>query len=335
MNSFATRDDVAGGARAPRRPVGRTCPPTSCRTRCPSSAPTTLEPVAWPADPALEWAPPGHGDLYTALGDLRHAGGAARRAATATPSSPTPTTSARCWTRASSRGSRPSGAPFLMEVADRTSSDRKGGHLARRRRRRPAAARDRPDARGRRRRLPGHLAPPLLQHEHAVGRPARAARRAAGRRRARPADDRQPQDGRPDRHVVAGGAPARDRDGRGDRRLRGRARRCACRARASRRSRPPTTCSSLRSDAYVLGEGRAVTWRPSATACRRSWTSTPTTTSWSPTSTRASPPGAPSLVACDALRSCGDVTFGAGVVVKGDVTVEGVDRVEDGAVLEG
>ena len=26
-----------------------------------------LSPVSWPADPGLEWAPPGHGDLYTAL----------------------------------------------------------------------------------------------------------------------------------------------------------------------------------------------------------------------------------------------------------------------------
>ena len=26
-----------------------------------------LEPAEWPDDPALEWAPPGHGDLYTAL----------------------------------------------------------------------------------------------------------------------------------------------------------------------------------------------------------------------------------------------------------------------------
>ena len=27
----------------------------------------TLEPVSWPADPDLEWCPPGHGDLYPAL----------------------------------------------------------------------------------------------------------------------------------------------------------------------------------------------------------------------------------------------------------------------------
>jgi UTP--glucose-1-phosphate uridylyltransferase len=45
--------------------------------------------------------------------------------------------------------------------------------------------------------------------------------------------------------------------------------------------------------------------------------------------------GAPSLVACDELTVRGDVTFGRGVVVRGEVTVEGVDSVPDGAVLEG
>jgi len=47
------------------------------------------------------------------------------------------------------------------------------------------------------------------------------------------------------------------------------------------------------------------------------------------------PEGPPSLVACDRLKVVGDVTFGRGVVCRGSVVVEGVDRVEDGAVLEG
>jgi len=49
--------------------------------------------------------------------------------------------------------------------------------------------------------------------------------------------------------------------------------------------------------------------------------------------------GPPSLVACDRLTVRGDVAFGAGVVVRGTVTVRqgegGQRRVEDGAVLEG
>ena len=46
------------------------------------------------------------------------------------------------------------------------------------------------------------------------------------------------------------------------------------------------------------------------------------------------PAGAPSLRACDRLTVRGDVTFGAGVVVRGDVTVEGPRRLDDGAILD-
>ena len=85
-------------------------------------------------------------------------------------------------------------------------------------------ARGRADARGGPRRLPGHHAPPLLQHEHAVARP-RARRRGPRRRRGhRPADDHQPQDGGPGGPGLAARRPAGDGDGRGDRELPGRTR---------------------------------------------------------------------------------------------------------------
>jgi UTP--glucose-1-phosphate uridylyltransferase len=45
------------------------------------------------------------------------------------------------------------------------------------------------------------------------------------------------------------------------------------------------------------------------------------------------PAGAPSLVACERIAVEGDVTFGAGVVVRGAVTVTGPRRVEDGTEL--
>jgi UTP--glucose-1-phosphate uridylyltransferase len=47
------------------------------------------------------------------------------------------------------------------------------------------------------------------------------------------------------------------------------------------------------------------------------------------------PAGPPSLVECDRLVVEGDVRFGAGVVVRGDVTVRGPRAIEDGAVLDG
>ena len=46
--------------------------------------------------------------------------------------------------------------------------------------------------------------------------------------------------------------------------------------------------------------------------------------------------GPPSLVDCaQPRRSKGDVRFGRDVTVRGEVTVEGPRRVEDGEVLEG
>ena len=40
----------------------------------PKVAQTDLRAGRWPADPELEWCPPGHGDIYPALGHQRHAG---------------------------------------------------------------------------------------------------------------------------------------------------------------------------------------------------------------------------------------------------------------------
>ena len=48
---------------------------------------------------------------------------------------------------------------------------------------------------------------------------------------------------------------------------------------------------------------------------------------------RRFPAGVPSLRECDSLRVRGDVTFGAGVVCRGDVLVQGPVVVPDAAVL--
>ena len=87
-----------------------------------------LPPVEWPADPDLEWCPPGHGDLYTALaasGTLD----ALLDAGLRWPSCRTPTTSARL---ADVRIAP--GWPTRRAVRDggraRHAADRKGGHLA-------------------------------------------------------------------------------------------------------------------------------------------------------------------------------------------------------------
>src|SRR4051794_11046254 len=67
MNSFSTRDATLDALRdRSELPVGD-LPLDFLQSREPKLDANTLEPVEWPDDPALEWAPPGHGDIYPAL----------------------------------------------------------------------------------------------------------------------------------------------------------------------------------------------------------------------------------------------------------------------------
>jgi UTP--glucose-1-phosphate uridylyltransferase len=90
----------------------------------------SLLPVSHPAAPQFEWCPPGHGDLYAALvtsGLLNRLLNAGYRSAFIS--------------NADNLGAMldetvlgyfvSQACPFLMEAADRTPGDRKGGHLAR------------------------------------------------------------------------------------------------------------------------------------------------------------------------------------------------------------
>jgi UTP--glucose-1-phosphate uridylyltransferase len=89
----------------------------------------TLGPVAWSADPDLEWCPPGHGDIYTALvtsGMLDSLLAAGYEYAFVS--------------NADNLGAVvdltilgffvENQLPFMMEAAQRTEADKKGGHLA-------------------------------------------------------------------------------------------------------------------------------------------------------------------------------------------------------------
>ena len=88
-----------------------------------------LTPVEWPADPSLEWCPPGHGDLYTALatsGTLDRLLELGYRYASVSNSDNLgagPSATIAGWFAAS-------GAPYAAEICRRTVADRKGGHLA-------------------------------------------------------------------------------------------------------------------------------------------------------------------------------------------------------------
>jgi UTP--glucose-1-phosphate uridylyltransferase len=92
----------------------------------------TLAPVSWPKEPALEWAPPGHGDVY---GALRRSGLLAtlvKDGFSYAMISNSDNLGALVEPRIPAYMAR-EGVPFLMEVVEGTEADRKGGHLARRR----------------------------------------------------------------------------------------------------------------------------------------------------------------------------------------------------------
>lgn len=90
-----------------------------------------LWPAEWPDDPAKEWCPPGHGDLYAALttsGLLRHLiADGYHYAFVSNSDNLGATLDLRILGYLTQHN-----VPFLMEVAQRTAADRKGGHLAQR-----------------------------------------------------------------------------------------------------------------------------------------------------------------------------------------------------------
>ena len=89
-----------------------------------------LQPVQWPTDPELEYCPPGHGDIYTALtasGTLDALLGAGLRYAFVSNSDNLGALAdvrIAAWLAAQQ-------VPFALEAVRGTPADRKGGHLAR------------------------------------------------------------------------------------------------------------------------------------------------------------------------------------------------------------
>ena len=99
------------------------------QNRIPKIDAQTLEPVTWPADHELEWCPPGHGDLYPAIvgsGWLDRLLAEGVKYAFVSNSD----NLGAILDPSILLHFADSGAPFLMEVTQRTAADRKGGHLA-------------------------------------------------------------------------------------------------------------------------------------------------------------------------------------------------------------
>jgi UTP--glucose-1-phosphate uridylyltransferase len=332
MNSFATREDSLA-ALAAHPQIESDVPLDFLQNKVPKIAADDLQPVSWSRAPRLEWAPPGHGDLYTALvtsGMLDELLGHGYRYAFVSNSDNLGAVlepRILAWIAQEE-------IPFAMEVARRTAADRKGGHLARRRgagfvlretaqtpeedleqlqdvNRHPYVNTnnlwvDLEALRGTLEARDGVLGLPIIVNRKTV------------------------DPGEPDSPAViqletAMGAAIGVFDG------------AAALHVARRRFAPVKTTNdllALRSDAYVLHDDARV-----ELAAERE---EPPVIELDDRFYKLIrdfeahfPAGPPSLVECRRLAVSGDVTFGRGVAVRGEVRVEGPARIEDGAVLTG
>jgi UTP--glucose-1-phosphate uridylyltransferase len=131
MNSFRTSADTLAALRAYPDLAVDDLPLEFLQNKVPKLLVEGLDPVEWPADPDLEWCPPGHGDIYTSLwstGLLDRLGEAGFERVFVSNSDnlgAVPDPRVAGWFAQS-------GAPFAIEAVRRTPSDRKGGHFARR-----------------------------------------------------------------------------------------------------------------------------------------------------------------------------------------------------------
>ena len=333
MNSFATRkDSLAALERYPDLKVD--LPLDFLQGKVPKLLADGFEPVEWPDNPALEWAPPGHGDVYTSLATSGLLGRLLERGYEYLFLSNSDNLGAVLeprilgWFAAE-------GLPFLSEVTDRTEGDKKGGHLARRTggglvlretAQTPEEDMEAFQDTSRHRFFNCNtiwvdlrvLQRTLEERDGILGLPMIVNRKTVD-----PTDPASPE-------VIqletAMGAAIDGFDGAG-----------ALRVPRSRFAPVKTTNDllALRSDAYELEDD----WTVRLAASRD-----------------GRPPlveldsdyfkllrdfehrfggGPPSLIDCERLTVEGDVSFGRGVTVRGSVTVEGPRRVEDGAVLQG
>ncbi|MGB0102055.1 MAG: UTP--glucose-1-phosphate uridylyltransferase [Nocardioides sp.] len=129
MNSFRTSGDtMAALARYDDLPV-EGLPLEFLQNKEPRLLAKDLAPASFPKDPDLEWCPPGHGDIYTALrgtgliDQLLEAGYERVFVSNSDNLGAVPDPRIAGWFATT-------GAPFAIEAVRRTPSDRKGGHFA-------------------------------------------------------------------------------------------------------------------------------------------------------------------------------------------------------------
>ncbi len=330
MNSAVTRDASLELLHRYGEPSVPGVPADFLQGREPKIRASDLRPVHWPADPELEWCPPGHGDIYPALADsgtLDALLGAGLRYAFVSNSDNLGALAdvrIAAWL-ATER------VPFALEAVRGTPADRKGGHLARYQGRlvlrETAQVPDGDASFTDVERWRWYNTNNIWIDLHAL-KSLQAADPAAPDLplivNRKTADPRDPGSTPVIQLESAMGAAIGSVPG--------------ARAVGVPRSRfaPVKTTDDLllvRSDAYQLtGDG-------AMTACFSGQEPVVTLDEdyykMLPDFERRFPAGAPSLRRCHRFEVDGDVTFGADVVAVGDVRVAGPRRVPDGEVLGG
>jgi UTP--glucose-1-phosphate uridylyltransferase len=332
MNSFATRDDtLAALERYPDLPVDD-LPLDFMQGRVPKLLEDSFEPVSWSADPSLEWAPPGHGDVYTSLATSGMLDMLLERGYRHLFLSNSDNLGAVLDPRILDWFAR-EGLPFLSESTDRTESDRKGGHLARRGE----------DGRLVLREVAQTLDDDMEAYEDTsrhrffnannIWLDLRALERTLAERNGvlglpmivnrKTADPTDPSSPKVVQLETAMGAAIGVFEGAG-----------AIRVPRARFVPVKTTDQLLvvRSDAYQLNDDwtlRLAAERIPVVELDSDYFKLLADFE------QRFPHGPPSLVGCRRLVVEGDVSFGRDVTVRGDVTVKGPRQIEDGAVLEG
>jgi len=132
MDSEATRDETLWALDGHEELAVEGIAPDFLQSMIPKLEADSLSPISWPRAPALEWCPPGHGDVY---GSLRSSGmldALLERGFSYAMISNADNLGATLDPRIAQHVAA-EGIPFLMEVVEGTEADRKGGHIARRR----------------------------------------------------------------------------------------------------------------------------------------------------------------------------------------------------------
>ena len=130
MNSFSTQNETLSYLRKyPSLTAGE--PIDFLQNMAPKIDAETFEPVTWAAQPELEWCPPGHGDIFPALVGSGLLDRLLARGIKFMFVSNSDNLGATVGLKLLQYFARQD-LSFLMEVAERTGADRKGGHLAQR-----------------------------------------------------------------------------------------------------------------------------------------------------------------------------------------------------------